>query len=110
MMQIDSISSAGGVDATSPVAPVNSGHSTGAQSAAQKQTEQPQGNLSSVEQALAAVYTTSVAGHQYAATVQQTDGQYLASAADPPSPPVTGVGSSIQSAEANLTLMLDERV
>ena len=76
---------------------------------AQKQTEQSQSNLTSVEQALAAVYTTSVGNHHYAGTVQQTDGQYLVSAADPPSAPVTGIGSSIQAAECNLTLMLDER-
>src|ERR1700747_1754021 len=109
MMQIGSISSVAGVDATSPVTPVASGQATGTHGAAQKPAEQAQGNQSSVEEALAVVYTTSVAGHHFMGTVQQTDGQYLASAADPPSPPVTGVGSGIQSAEANLTLMLDER-
>jgi hypothetical protein len=105
MMQIGSMSSVLGVDATSPIAPA----ATGAHGATQKQAEQPQANLSSVDQALAAVYTTSVAGHQYAGTVQQTDGQYIVSAANPPSPPVTGIGSSIQSAEDNLTLVLNER-
>jgi hypothetical protein len=109
MMQIGSISSVLGVDATSSVAPATSGQATGAHGATQKQAEQPQANLSSVDQALAAVYTTSVAGHQYAGTVQQTDGQYIVSAANPPSPPVTGIGSSIQSAEDNLTLVLNER-
>jgi hypothetical protein len=109
MMQIGSISSVGGVDATTPVAPVSSGHSTGTHGAAPKQTEQPQGNLSSVDQALAAVYTTSVAGHHYEGAVQQTNGQYLVSVADPPMPPLTGIGSSIQSAEDNMTLILDER-
>lgn len=112
-MQISSISSVVGVDATSPASPVASGqapgHATGTHSAAQKDTEQSQGNLTAAEEALAAVYTSSVAGHHFAGTVQQTDGQYIASAADPPSPPVTGIGPSIQAAENNLTLVLDER-
>jgi len=74
------------------------------------QSQQAGSVLSPLEEALAAVYTTSVAGHDFLGTVQQTAGQYVASAADPPDPPITGVGTSIQSAENNLTLVIDERV
>ena len=66
------------------------------------------GVLSPLDEALAAVYTTSVAGHDYLGTVQQTAGEYVASAADPPAPPITGIGSSIQAAENNLTVVIDE--
>jgi hypothetical protein len=69
-----------------------------------------QGVISGAEQALAAVYTTAVAGHNYLGTVQQTAGEYLASVADPPAPPISGVGSSIQAAENNLTMVIDETV
>jgi hypothetical protein len=69
-----------------------------------------EGVISPLEEALAAVYTTSVAGHDYMGTVQQTAGQYVASAADPPDPPITGVGASIQAAENNLTVVIDEMV
>jgi hypothetical protein len=66
--------------------------------------------LSPLEQALAAVYTMSVGGHDFLGTVQQTAGEYVASAADPPAPPITGIGSSIQAAENNLTVVIDETV
>jgi hypothetical protein len=68
------------------------------------------GVLSPLDAALAAVYTTSVAGHDYLGMVQQTAGEYVASAADPPAPPITGTGSSIQAAENNLTVVIDEMV
>jgi hypothetical protein len=64
--------------------------------------------LSPLDEALGAVYTTAVAGHDYLGTVQQAAGEYVASAADPPAPPVTGVGASIQAAENNLTMVIDE--
>jgi hypothetical protein len=66
------------------------------------------GVLSPLDEALAAVYTTSVAGHDYLGMVQQTAGEYVASAADPPAPPIIGTGSSIQAAENNLTVVIDE--
>jgi hypothetical protein len=78
---------------------------------AQASTPAPvQGVINGGEQALAAVYTTSVAGHSYLGTVEQSAGQYVASVADPPRSPITGIGSSIQAAEQNLTLLIDERV
>jgi hypothetical protein len=61
-----------------------------------------------LDEVLAAVYTTSVGGHNYSGTVQQAAGEYVASAADPPAPPFTGVGASIQAAENNLTVVIDE--
>ncbi len=67
------------------------------------------GVLSPLDEALAAVYTTSVAGHDYLGVVQQTAGQYVVSAADPPAAPMTGIGGSIQAAENNLTVVIDER-
>ena len=66
--------------------------------------------LSPLDQTLDAVYTTSVGGHDYLGTVQQAAGEYVASASDPPAPPITGVGASIQMAEDNLTVVIDERV
>lgn len=67
-------------------------------------------SLSPLEESLAAVYTTSVAGHNFLGTVQQTAGEFVASAADPPDPPITGIGPSIKAAENNLTVVIDEVV
>jgi hypothetical protein len=86
-----------------------SGVSTNISSSKGASQSQP-GVLSPLDEALAAVYTTSVAGHDYLGMVQQTAGEYVASAADPPAPPITGTGSSIQAAENNLTVVIDEMV
>jgi hypothetical protein len=83
-----------------------SAHLSSSQSAGQSQP----GVLSPLEQALAAVYTTSVAGHDFSGTVQHTAGEYVVSVADPPDPPITGIGTSIQKAEYNLTVVIDEKV
>jgi hypothetical protein len=128
-MQIDSISSVPAFDATVPLTPAAHANGSGSAkvSAAESGSSQPAGAvwaagastahatppppvINSGEEALAAVYTTSVAGHHYLGTVEPAAGQYVASVADPPQPPITGIGSSIQAAEQNLTLVIDERV
>jgi hypothetical protein len=131
-MQIGSISSVPAIDAATPTSATTPSHGSGsaktgsavtaetsataasgvsANISSSKSASQSQPSpsvLSPLDQALAAVYTTSVAGHDYLGTVQQTAGEYVASAADPPAPPITGVGSSIQAAENNLTVVIDE--
>jgi hypothetical protein len=112
-MQIGNISSIPALDAATPAsATAASGVSASGVSAnisSSKGASQSQpGVLSPLDEALAAVYTTSVAGHDYLGMVQQTAGEYVASAADPPAPPITGTGSSIQAAENNLTVVIDE--
>ncbi len=136
-MQIGNISSIPAIDAATPASATTQSHGSGsvktgsavtaetsataasgvvasgvsANISSSKGASQSQpGVLSPLEEALAAVYTTSVAGHDYLGTVQQTAGEYVASAADPPAPPITGIGSSIQAAENNLTVVIDEMV
>jgi hypothetical protein len=136
-MQIGSISSVPAIDAAPPASPTVQSHGSGSVktgvevagetsataasgvptsgvsahiSSSKGASQSEPGVLSPLDEALAAVYTTSVAGHDYLGTVQQTAGQYVASAADPPAPPITGIGSSIQAAENNLTVVIDEMV
>jgi predicted RNase H-like HicB family nuclease len=54
---------------------------------------------------LAVSYSTTVAGQNYAANVEESGGVYIASVPDPPG--ATASGPSIQSAENNLNLVLD---
>jgi hypothetical protein len=109
-MQIGSISSVAAMEAASAVSPTaqTAGASSGSSASGSK--SEAQGVMSPEQEALAAVYTTSVAGHDYLGTVQQAAGEYVASVADPPAPPITGIGSSIALAENNLTVTIDERV
>jgi hypothetical protein len=129
-MRIDSISSVPALDATLPLTPAAqaSGSGSAKVSAAEPGSSAPAGGVSAAaahtahppapvqgvinggDEALAAVYTTSVAGHNYLGTVEQAAGQYVASVSDPPQAPITGIGSSIQTAEQNLTIVIDERV
>ncbi|HEX4650596.1 MAG TPA: hypothetical protein VH250_03740 [Granulicella sp.] len=137
-MQIGSISSVPAIDAATPTAAATQSHgsalaktgsagtaatsalsasgvsaniaSTISSNKSVSQSQPSQNVLSPLDEALAAVYTTSVAGHDYLGTVQQTAGEYVASAADPPAPPITGIGASIQAAENNLTVVIDEMV
>jgi len=135
-MQIGSISAIPAIDAATPASATTQSHGSGSAKAgsavtaetnattasggstsgvsssvsSNKSASQSQSVLSPLDEALAAVYTTSVAGHDYLGTVQQTAGEYVASAADPPAPPITGVGASIQAAENNLTVVIDEMV
>jgi len=58
--------------------------------------------------ASATAYTTTVGGTQYSGSVQQTDGEYVASI--PNLPGATATGSSLQAAENNLDARIDELV
>jgi hypothetical protein len=125
-MQIGSVTSLPALDAVPPASaaaqatgassaktgPVVTGETTSVAAAngvsANLSSSKSASALSPLDEALAAVYTTSVGGHDYLGTVQQTAGEYVASAADPPAPPITGVGASIQAAENNLTVVIDE--
>jgi hypothetical protein len=138
-MQIGSISAIPAIDAATPASATTQSHGSGSAKAGSavtaetnataasgvatsgvsssvssnkgaSQSQQSSSVLSPLDQALAAVYTTSVAGHDFLGTVQQAAGEYVASAADPPAPPITGIGSSIQAAENNLTVVIDEMV
>ena len=128
-MRIDSISSVPAFDATVPLTPAAqaSGSGSAKVSATDSGSTEPAGVsvaaahtahapapvqavVNGGEEALAAVYTTSVAGHNYLGTVEQAAGEYVASVSDPPQAPITGIGSSIQTAEQNLTIVIDERV
>lgn len=57
---------------------------------------------------MAASYTTTVSGKTYSGTVTETDGVYEVSI--PNVSGATASGSSIQSAENNLTMRIDELV
>jgi hypothetical protein len=137
-MQIGSISAVPAIDAATPASTTTQSHGSGSAktgsgataetsgvsasgesanlantTSPSKSASQSQAStsvLSPLDEALAAVYTTSVAGHDFLGTVQQTAGEYVASAADPPAPPITGIGASIQAAENNLTVVIDEMV
>jgi predicted RNase H-like HicB family nuclease len=56
----------------------------------------------------AADYSTTAGGKSYAATVEESDGEYTASV--PGLAGATATGSSIVSAEMNLTTRVDELV
>lgn len=57
---------------------------------------------------MAAAYSTHVAGKSYAGSVSETNGVYYVSV--PNVPGAHASGSSIQSAENNLTMRIDELV
>jgi len=61
-----------------------------------------------VENLLAAVYSTTVAGRNYSGSVEESDGEYNASV--PNLPGASAIGSSVQPAENNLTLVIDTLV
>jgi predicted RNase H-like HicB family nuclease len=54
---------------------------------------------------IAASYSTTVAGKSYSGSVQESGGVYTASVPMPPG--VSASGSSIESAEMNLNMILD---
>lgn len=60
------------------------------------------------ENLLAAVYATTVAGKNYSGSVEESGGEYSASV--PNLPGASASGSSVQSAENNLTLVIDTLV
>jgi predicted RNase H-like HicB family nuclease len=57
---------------------------------------------------VAAVYSTTVAGKSYSGDVEEAGGQYTASV--PNLPGGSATGSSVEAAENNLTLTIDELV
>lgn len=60
---------------------------------------------SSQMETIAASYSTTVAGKNYSASVEESGGIYTASVPIPPG--VSASGGSIESAEANLNIVLD---
>jgi hypothetical protein len=60
---------------------------------------------SSLVTTLAASYSTTVAGKSYSGSVEESDGTYLASV--PNVPGASASGSSVESAENNLNVVLD---
>lgn len=54
---------------------------------------------------LAAVYSTTVGGKSYSGSMEESGGEYVASVPNPPG--ASASGSSIQSAENNLTIVID---
>jgi predicted RNase H-like HicB family nuclease len=56
-------------------------------------------------EAIAASYSTKVAGKSYSASVEESGGTYVASTPNPPD--ISASGSSIASAESNLDMKLD---
>ena len=78
--------------ASGKVASHGSGQSQSTESSAQENT-------------LAAVYTTTVAGKSYSGSVVESDGEYEASV--PNLPGASASGSSVESAENNLAVVID---
>jgi predicted RNase H-like HicB family nuclease len=58
--------------------------------------------------ALTTSYSTTVAGKSYSGSVQESDGSYVASI--PNLPGASASGSSVQSAENNLNVVVDSLV
>jgi len=108
-MQISSISS---IARIAPV--VATSHASGSTTASPPATARtsiatPSAVSSSVqEDTPAAVYSATVAGKNYSGSVEETGGEYTASVASPPG--ASASGSSIELAENNLTVAIDEVV
>jgi hypothetical protein len=74
--------------------------------AAAPSSAQVQSSASTVDTAkIATTYSTTVAGKSYAASVEESGGVYTASVPMPPG--LRATGSSIESAEINLSIVLD---
>ena len=105
-MQIGSDSSVAPVAATSPV---TYGTEQTSRATPAPQLAAAQSALNTTEQeTLAAVYFTSAAGKNYSANVEEAGSEYVASIPYPPGGSVSG--PTIEAAETNLSLRIDELV
>jgi hypothetical protein len=97
---------------TAPASASSSQTSPASADAAPKRSAAPantQSSASSVQVAtLAASYSTTVGGQNYSASVEESGGTYVASVGNLAG--VSGSGSSVQSAENNLSVKLDALV
>jgi len=73
--------------------------------AAASASVQPQASASSAQRTIAEAYSTTVGGKSYSASVEESGGVYTASVPMPPG--LRATGGSIQSAEINLSIVLD---
>jgi hypothetical protein len=84
-----------------PVAAQSSASAMPASAVAQIQSLSASAEMTTI----AASYSTTVAGKSYAASVEESEGVYTASVPMPPG--LSASGSSIASAELNLSIVLD---
>jgi hypothetical protein len=91
-----------------PVAPVSEIQPSKAQTTRASASETAiQNNAGSpADEVLAAVYSTSAAGKNYSASVEQSGSSYIATIPYPPGGSVSG--PSIEAAESNLAIRIDE--